>query len=76
LDEITLSDAAKRLYQMFGERAPSYRQLCDRAMDGRVPAFKRGRTWMLKLTDLERVATRFDLRPFRRAVLAPVTRRI
>ena len=69
-DEITLPDAARRIYEMFGERAPTYRMLCDRALSGRVPAYRgRNRTWMIRSSELERVLVQFGL-PVRRAALA------
>ena len=69
-DELTLVDTAKRLFEAFGERSPSYRQLLDRVQSGRLPAFRApSRAWMIRATDLERVAVAFDLRPTRLTAL-------
>jgi hypothetical protein len=70
MENLGLAEVAGRLFAQFGERAPSYRQLCDMVASGRTPARKVGARWMLREADLERVAVAFGLRP-RPALINP-----
>jgi hypothetical protein len=74
MENLGLAEVAGRLFQQFGERAPSYRQLVDLVSSGRTPARRVGHRWMIREADIERVAVAFGLRPRRvplAAALAP-----
>ena len=47
MENLGLAEVAGRLFQQFGERAPSYRQLCDLVASGRTPARKVGARWQI-----------------------------
>ena len=74
MENLGLAEVASRLFQQFGERAPSYRQLCDLVSSGRTPARKVGARWMVREADVERIAVALGLRP-RPAMLNPSTPR-
>ena len=75
MENLGLAEVAGRLFQQFGERAPSYRQLCDLVASGRTPARKVGARWMVHEADVERVAVAFGLRPRPAALVRPAVSR-
>jgi hypothetical protein len=70
MENLGLAEVAGRLFALYGERSPTYRQLCDLVSSGRTPARKVGARWMVRESDVERVAVAFGLRP-RPALINP-----
>ncbi len=59
--DLTLADVCHHLRRNYGDRAPSYNTIWKAVTEGRIPAERRGRSWRVADTDLERVRVAMDL---------------
>lgn len=59
--DLTIADVLRQLRHEAGDLAPTYPMFHRRVVEGRIPAEKFGRGWMIRAEDLDRVRRVFDL---------------